>query len=123
MPAIHSQFAPCQFLLLIDLVSTVGFASPALGLGKKRKVGRQRGLGTAGILKESLQPNVHLSMLTSLPGVLRGGSAFSHSPLPPIKAPSAVSAVGGDKVRDEAGLERECTQETEGYFFSSHSHN
>lgn len=44
-------------------------------------------------------------------------------PPPPIKAPSAVSAVGGDRARDGEGLERECTSETEGYFFSSHSHN
>lgn len=113
----------CILSLPLDLVWTAGSTSPALGLGRERKVRRQRGLGTAGILKESLQPNVYLSMLTSLPGVLRGRSAFSHFPLPRIKSLSAVSAIGGDKVRDAEGLERERTQETEGYFFSSHSHN
>lgn len=42
-------------------------------------------------------------MLTSLPEVLGGRSAFSYSPPPPIKAPSAVSAVGGDRARDGGG--------------------
>lgn len=42
------------------------------------------------------------------------GVPSSHSPAtPPIKAPSTISAVGGDRVRDGEGVERECTQETE----------
>ena len=44
--------------------------------GRKGKLGRQRALGTAGTLEESLQSDVHSITLTFLASVLRGRSAF-----------------------------------------------
>ena len=131
MPAIHSHFVPCQFLLLNDLASTVGSPSPALDSGREQKVGRQRGLVTTRILKKKLSVWCPLDPVGLPCWCANGKECLSSLPSPTPssshEAPKGCFCCMKGQGERYRGYERENAQETEDLNHiptrSSHSHN